>query len=72
MSWVYLTTAPDQTIAEMWSQLLGSEGITALLRGGDTSSFMGVSNFPCRLLVQDDEVENAKEILESHLGQSFE
>ena len=70
MSWVYLITAPDQIIAEMWKQVLDLEKIPTILRAGDTSSFMGVSNYPCRLMVQDDVLDKAKHILETQLGES--
>ena len=69
MTWVYLTTAPDQIVAEMWREILLGEGISALIRAGDTSSFMGVSNYPCRIMVDEDDQERAKEVLEGHLGQ---
>ena len=68
MNWTYLTTAPDQLIAEMWSQLLRDRGISAMVRAGDTSSFLGVSAYPCRILVDTDEVSRAREVLQSELG----
>ena len=68
MSWVILTTAPDQLVAEMWREILVGEGISALVRAGDTASFMGVSNYPCRIMVQEDDQERAREVLESQLG----
>ena len=68
MSWVILTTAQDQLVAEMWRQILVSEGISARVRAGDTASFMGVSNFPCRIMVHEDDQQRAKDVLDSHLG----
>ena len=68
MNWTYLTTAPDQLTAEMWSGLLRDRGIPAMVRAGDTSSFMGVSAYPCRILVDDGEVSRAAEVLWSELG----
>ena len=68
MKWSYLTTVPDQTVAEMWRNLLHSEGIAAAIRQGDTSSFMGVSIYPCRIVVQEYQLKNAQEALEGHLS----
>ncbi len=68
MNWTYLTTAPDQLIAEMWSQLLRDHGVRAMVRAGDTSSFLGVSGYPCRILVDDGQISRAREVLLSELG----
>ena len=69
MKWVYLTTAPDQLVAEMWLNLLRNEGVSAMIRPGDTmSNYLGVSTYPCRILVHEDEVGLARELLEGHLG----
>ena len=68
MRWVYLTTAPDQLQAEMWCDLLVEEGVPALVRGGDMSSFLGVSAQPCRIMVADDRVERAREVLGERLN----
>lgn len=68
MRWVYLTTAPDQLQAEMWRDLLVEEGVPALVRGGDMSSFLGVSAQPCRIMVADDRVERAREVLGERLN----
>jgi len=68
MKWVYLATAPDQLVAEMWRELLNGEDVPAMVRQGDTSSFMGVSSYPCRLMVQENDVQRAKEVLREHLG----
>ena len=66
--WVYLTTAPDQTTAEMWSELLRNEGVPAMVRAGDTASFMGVSSAPCRLMVPEERLAEARRLLEERLG----
>jgi len=68
VKWVILTTAPDQLVAEMWREILISEGVSARVRAGDTASFMGVSNYPCRIMVHEGERERAAEVLESQLG----
>ena len=72
MKRVHLTTAPDQLVAEMWRDLLRDQGVSAIIRPGDVSSFMGVSAYPCRILVQQDEHERAKEILGAHLGREID
>lgn len=72
MNWTYLTTAPDQLVAEMWSQLLRDRGIPAMVRAGDTSSFLGVSAYPCGILVDDGQVSRAREVLQSELGIELE
>ena len=65
---VYLTTAQDQLTAEMWRELLRNEGIPALVRAGDTASYLGVSSAPCCLMVPEDRLEEARLALEEHLG----
>ena len=59
MKWVTLVTAPDQLAAEMWSELLNRRGVPTLVRPGDTASFLGVSAYPCRILVDDEYLEEA-------------
>ena len=61
--WRLLTTAPDQLTAELWKDILVQEGIPAMISPADTTSFMGVSLFPCRLLVARDYLEKAREVL---------
>ncbi len=64
----YLTTAPDQLTAEMWRELLRGEGIPAVVRAGDTASYLGISNAPCRLMVHQERLSEARQTLEEHLG----
>ena len=66
--WVYLTTAPDQLTAELWQELLRNENVPAMVRAGDTASFMGVSNAPCRLMVPEERLQEARRLLEERLG----
>ncbi len=66
--WVYLTTAPDQLTAELWQGLLRSEDIPAVVRAGDTASYMGVTSSPCRLLVPEERLEEAREAVKERLG----
>ncbi len=61
--WLLLATAPDQLTAEMWREMLRQHGIPVVISPGDTSSFMGVSSFPCRLMVASGYLKQAKEIL---------
>lgn len=65
---VYLTTAPDQITAEMWQELLRGENVTVVIRAGDTASFLGVTGVPCRMLVSEDTLEEARRVLEEQLG----
>jgi hypothetical protein len=67
VNWVTLATAPDQLVAEMWRGLLLEEGVPAHVDSGDTSSFLGVSAIPCRLMVAEENVARAREVLEEWL-----
>lgn len=72
MNWAHLITAPDQPIAEMWSELLASHGVRAALRPGDTQSFLGVSAYACRIAVDESDLDRAREVLRSELGIQIE
>jgi len=63
MKWALLTTAPDELTAEMWAEILHNEGILARIKPGDAVSFLGVSAMPCRLLVPDGRVSEARAVL---------
>jgi len=63
--WLLLTTAPDQLTAEIWKDILLQEGVPAMVNPGDTISFMGVSGFPCRIMVAYGYRKRAHEILAS-------
>jgi hypothetical protein len=63
MDWVHLTTAPDQLTAEMWCELLGDEGVPAMIRPSDAVSFLGVSGSACRVMVPEDRRDEAAGIL---------
>ena len=63
MKLVFLVTAPDQLTAEMWKGLLSNNDIPAFLQPQDTSSFLGVSTRPCRLLVSEDRLKEALDVL---------
>ncbi len=60
-----MTTAPDQLTAEIWKDILLQEGVPAMVNPGDTISFMGVSGFPCRIMVAYGYRKRAQEILAS-------
>ncbi len=66
--WVYLTTAPDQITAEMWQGLLRNEEVPAMVRASDTTSFLGISGAPCRLMVPEERLQEARRLLEEQLG----
>ena len=68
MKWAYLITAPDQIVAEMWRDALIERGVPAVIRAGDTTSFLGVSAYPCRLLVDEDSLEESRRILREDMG----
>jgi hypothetical protein len=68
--WVLLTTAPDQLTAEMWAKLLQGEGIPATIKPGDAVSFLGVSAMPCRLLVPEGRVGEARAVLAEYRGET--
>ena len=64
MKWVVFATAPDQIMAEIWVQLVRSEGIPCRLQPGDTTNFLGVSAAPVRLMTLEAEADRAAEVLE--------
>ena len=72
MKWLHLTTAPDQLEAEMWAQLLQEHGVACMVRPSDTSSFLGVSASPCRLMVREEDLERARELLRDYLDHAPE
>ena len=68
MNWVHLTTAPDQLVAEMWRDLLNDRDIPVIIRSGDVSTFLGVTAYPCRLLVDENSRDRAIQILREEMG----
>jgi len=58
-----LATAPNEWTAEMWKNLLSSEGIRVILKQGDVSSFLGSSPLPVRLMVDEKQRLRALEVL---------
>jgi hypothetical protein len=63
--WVVLTTAPDQLMAEMWQDILSQQGIPAVINPEDSVSFLGVSGFPCRIMVPPADLKRARQVLAS-------
>lgn len=63
MKLVPVATAPDQLTAEMWQELLTSEGIPATIDMENAISFLGISSRPCRVLVAEEQVEQARAVL---------
>ena len=70
MKWVYLATAPNQLEAEMWRGLLANEGFAATVRGGDTSSYLGMSNYPSTILVDEEQHDAAKKLLDESFART--
>jgi hypothetical protein len=60
--WVSLATAPDQISAEMLIEALRDAGIPARISPGDVQSFLGLSNRPCRVLVDRSRLADAEQI----------
>ena len=70
--WVYLTTAPDQLTAEMWSELLCNGGIPAMAHSGNIGvSHLGITNLPCRIMVPEEELSAASEVMEQLTSEVF-
>jgi hypothetical protein len=67
VKWVVVTTASDQLTAESWRGLLMGAGVPASLQPGDTSSFLGVSGLPCRVLVPETLLQEAQDLLAENL-----
>ncbi|MCL0044389.1 DUF2007 domain-containing protein [Dehalococcoidia bacterium] len=66
--WVLLATASNQLTAEMWRELLHSQNLAAMIRVGDTTSFLGISAAPCRIMVPEDQLQDAKALLTEQFG----
>jgi hypothetical protein len=64
VEWVHLTTVSDQLAAELLVQALRDEDIEALVNAGDTTSFLGVSGNPCRVMVNADHWLRAMTLLD--------
>ena len=58
-------TAPNQTQAELWQNLLMEAGISATVHPGDVflPTYIGISPKPCRVMVSEQDLEAAREVL---------
>ena len=65
MKLVAAATAPNQIQAEIWRDMLIESGMRAAVHPGDTSTFLGLSPKPCRIMVAEEDLESAKEALAS-------
>jgi len=68
MEWVGLVTAPDETTAGMWCELLRNNDIPATPKLGGGSNYASVVLGPlvsseCWVMVHEDDVERAAAIL---------
>ena len=65
MKWTTAATAPNQTQAELWQNLLMEAGIGATVHPGDTflPTYIGISHKPCRVMVSEDDLDAAREVL---------
>ena len=65
MKWAAAATAPDQVQAEIWQNMLMEAGIAATIHPGDTflPTYLGPSQSPCRVMVAEDDLESAREVL---------
>ncbi|MEK7214364.1 MAG: DUF2007 domain-containing protein [Chloroflexota bacterium] len=59
-----MATAPYQLQAEIWREFLQQNGIPATINASDTTSFLGLSPFPCRLLTPAEHADAARALLE--------
>ena len=65
MKLVAAATAPDQIQAELWQNLLMEAGIRATVHPGDAlmPTYLRVSPRPCRVMVAEEDLESAREVL---------
>ena len=70
MKLVVAATAPTQTQAELWQNMLKEAGIVATVHPGDAlmPSYLGLSPNPCRVMVPEEDLESAREVLASASG----
>ncbi len=65
--WVEFATAPDQTLAESWSELVRREGCPCTTKS-DSVPFLGVSMSPVRLVTIAGREDEARSILDRYLS----
>lgn len=71
MEWVPIASVPQQ-IGEMFQDLLWKEGIVSRLETVSPGSFLGVSPYPCRVLVRSEQADFAAAYLREVTGQTFD
>ena len=69
MTWAVAAIAPDQLTAEMWRELLVNSGIPARVGPGDVASYLGVSSYPCRVMVEEEHLAEAVTALSEYLDE---
>ncbi len=62
---VYLATAPNQIIAEMWVQVLKQENIPSYFRSSSVQSYLGTSFTPCQVMVSKSKLSEAAAVIQS-------
>ncbi|MBI4202277.1 MAG: DUF2007 domain-containing protein [Chloroflexi bacterium] len=67
-AWVYLATAPDRLTAEVWAELLRNDGLPVIVREDYPLTYLGVAFGPCRLMVLEDRLEEAKHLLAEYVS----
>ena len=67
--WVAFAVAPDQLIAESWSELVRRNGCPCEVRG-DAVPVLGISMQPVRLITLEGREEEARAILDRFVGRS--
>jgi hypothetical protein len=62
---VYVATAPNEAVANMWSGILEEQGIRCVLKGANLRAAMYyfTYNMTCQIHVSASQAERAKEIL---------
>lgn len=71
---VYIATAPNESVANMWAGILEEHGIRCLLKSADLRAAMYAFtyNMTCQIHVLTSQAERAKEILSPFLMADIE
>ncbi len=64
-NFVYLATAPNQMIAEMWVDILKQERIRAFFRSTNLLIYTQNSFAPCQVMVDESRLPEATELINS-------
>ncbi|MSQ31680.1 MAG: hypothetical protein EXR59_00345 [Dehalococcoidia bacterium] len=62
---LYLATAPNQIIAEMWVQMLKQQNIPSYFRSSSAQSYLGSSFTPCQVMVSKSKLSEAETLIQS-------